>query len=94
MPRLPIDQFTGQPLRYRITVEGPVLYSTGVDRDDDGGIPIVDEKGMISVPWLIDPGEWADRDAEYQAQMDGDWILWPVCECPDAPVWSYTDPAK
>jgi hypothetical protein len=94
MPRLPIDQFTGQPLRYRITVEGPMLYSTGVDRDDDGGLPIVDEKGMIAFPWLIDPGTWAQYDADRQARMDGDWILWPVCECPDTPVWSYTDPAE
>jgi hypothetical protein len=94
LPHLPIDQFTGQPPRYRITVEGPVLYSVGVDRDDDGGLPIVNEKGMIDFPVLIDPGTWAQYDADRQARMDGDWILWPVCECPDTPVWSYADPAE
>lgn len=37
LPSIPIDAFTGTPLIYRIQGEGYVVYSTGIDGDDDGG---------------------------------------------------------
>lgn len=35
--KLPHDPCDGQPFRYRITPEGYLLYSIGMDRKDDGG---------------------------------------------------------
>lgn len=35
----PLDQFDGEPLRYRVVDGEPVLYSVGFDRVDDGGAP-------------------------------------------------------
>ncbi len=43
---VPEDIFSQQPLRYRKTEAGYMLYSVGVDRKDDGGKP--PEKGNIS----------------------------------------------
>jgi hypothetical protein len=34
---VPIDPFDGQPIRYRRTKDGIVVYSVGVDLKDDGG---------------------------------------------------------
>ena len=36
---VPLDPFDGQPLRYEVTDDGPVLYSIGPDLEDDGGVP-------------------------------------------------------
>jgi hypothetical protein len=39
LPRLPVDYADRQPLRYRRTEKGYVLYSVGVDGKDDHGWP-------------------------------------------------------
>lgn len=44
LPALPLDQFDGQPLRYRLVDGKPLLYSIGEDRDDDGGRRHTDRK--------------------------------------------------
>lgn len=36
---IPIDPFSGEPYAYRLTASGAILYSFGMDRDDDGGEP-------------------------------------------------------
>jgi hypothetical protein len=38
LPTVPTDPFDGQPLRFKATDEGLVLYSIGRDRKDDGGV--------------------------------------------------------
>jgi hypothetical protein len=38
LPAVPVDPFTGGPMRYRQSGEGYTLYSVGRDRSDDGGI--------------------------------------------------------
>ena len=38
----PIDAFTGDLLKYRLTPEGPIIYSVGTDRDDDNATPMLD----------------------------------------------------
>ncbi len=38
LTHVPIDQFDGQPLRYRLIEGAPLVYSVGPDRLDDGGI--------------------------------------------------------
>ena len=37
LPRVPVDRIAGGPLKYRLIDGRPVVYSVGVDRDDDGG---------------------------------------------------------
>jgi hypothetical protein len=41
---LPPDPFDGQPMRYRRTDEGVVVYSVGVDRKDDAGLAPVKQR--------------------------------------------------
>lgn len=38
--KLPLDPFDGQPLRWKVTEEGRVIYSVGKDRTDDGGVDL------------------------------------------------------
>lgn len=50
---LPLDRFTGKPLLYRTGADGPVLYSTGINRIDDGGIgapPEINDPGAFLTP--------------------------------------------
>lgn len=37
LPEMPLDRFDGQPLRYRIVDDRPLLYSVGRNRIDEGG---------------------------------------------------------
>jgi hypothetical protein len=39
LPAVPLDPFDGEPLRYRRTGTGAVIYSVGEDGRDDGGDP-------------------------------------------------------
>ena len=59
LPRLPLDMFDGQPLRYRVTEDGhPVLYSIGIDYDDDGGTPPAETRR--SKDYRVD--EWQPKE--------------------------------
>ncbi|MBZ0170835.1 MAG: hypothetical protein K8E66_00495, partial [Phycisphaerales bacterium] len=67
----PPDPFTGEPLRYRPNETGPVIYSVGVDREDDGGRH--SEKASTWRP--ADQVQHAlDQDPE---GFGGDWVLEP-----------------
>jgi hypothetical protein len=39
MPEVPVDRITGRPLGYKVVDDRPVVFSMGVDRDEDGGRP-------------------------------------------------------
>jgi hypothetical protein len=39
LPELPLDRFSGKPLRYAQFDGVPRLYSAGFDKLDDGGTP-------------------------------------------------------
>lgn len=79
---VPFDRYTGEPLQYRLGLDGPMLYSVGVDRDDDRGTPPLGARAGRDSPasnfWtrarvqqrLAEPG-----GAEL---YDGDWVLWPL----------------
>jgi hypothetical protein len=45
LPRVPLDPFSGRPLRLRRDGDGLVIYSVGRDLKDDGGHP-------------VEPGKW------------------------------------
>jgi hypothetical protein len=77
----PVDRFTGNPLRYRIDKAGPLLYSTGIDRDDDGGraarvkadaAPRGAKDLRPERPWHFNLGLTTTEAS------DGDLIMWPV----------------
>ena len=69
---LPVDRITGGPLTYRLIDGHPVIYSVGVDQDDDGGRAPIDNNGK-SNPGLA--AFW-DPDLEDQPDYEGDWILY------------------
>jgi hypothetical protein len=54
LPAVPLDPFDGQPLRYRRTDGGVVVYSIGEDQRDDGG--------DANPP----PGEYTPRDIVFR----------------------------
>src|SRR5205823_5873539 len=45
LPSVPEDPYTGEPLMYRRTEDGAVVYSTGRDGNDDGG-EVLDPKAQ------------------------------------------------
>jgi hypothetical protein len=63
----PVDRFDGKPLKYVLTDSGPILYSVGTDRKDDGGRPPPHPYDAMKV---LSPGDQS-------AAADGDWVLWP-----------------
>ncbi|MDG1806311.1 MAG: hypothetical protein P8I27_00315 [Pirellulaceae bacterium] len=71
----PLDQLTGEPLKFKIVEGQPLIYSVGNDRDDDGGKdrirngqPGPPDRTVIILSHTPDP------------EVDGDWILWPQVE--------------
>ena len=54
LPRVPLDQFDGKPLRYRLIEGRPIVYSVGPDRRDDGGVWPADGTSG----WKAPTGDW------------------------------------
>ena len=69
LKEVPVDILTGQPLRFRIEDNQPLIYSVGLDYDDDGGVDATVETEVIQRD-NITPGP---KDNSFE----GDWILWP-----------------
>jgi hypothetical protein len=82
LPELPVDRITGEPLKFTVVDDRPVVYSVGVDGDDDGGrLPSGDVESdpySAACPANSQPGP-ADNSAH-----DGDWILWAPAKIPNA----------
>jgi hypothetical protein len=74
LPEVPVDRITGKPLGYKIIDDRPVVYSVGVDRDDDGGRAPLDDNDQTD-PGLASPNHFQLRPVT-DATHDGDWILW------------------
>lgn len=77
LPAVPPDRMNGEPMRYAVRGGRPVLYSVGLDRDDDGGRVPADGP-MVNFRWLT-PAQVAEKLATRAgARMyEGDLILWP-----------------
>ncbi len=71
LPEIPPDRFTGEPLRYHVVNEKPIVYSVGADRDDDGGQPPPGKDGNEQAAAWVPP-------ADASSAPDGDWVLWPA----------------
>ncbi len=86
IPSVPVDRFTGGPIGYALRDGKPVLYSVGVDRDDDGGrAPTkTDADGDQSIVYRWKPLAELERLRRENPESipDGDWVLWPVSEGP------------
>jgi hypothetical protein len=78
LPAAPIDACSGGPLRYRVDAGGPVLYSVGRDRTDDGGIYAANES-LTTAAEQIRP--WAEGQTDAIGRPvpkppSADWILY------------------
>jgi len=73
LPSVPLDICNGKELNYKLNADGFVVYSTGIDGDDDGGVrPIDDSEGKPLPTGKFTPWHgWLDAD------QDGDWVNWP-----------------
>jgi len=84
LPAVPLDLHTGDPMCYKLTPDGPVLYSRGGDRDDDGGRPPAKAEdpthGEASRWHWPDEVEAMLADPRQRDTIDGDWILFPPYE--------------
>lgn len=85
---LPDDRLSGKAFLYKLVDGRPMLYSAGVDRDDDGGKPYATPGNGGAFP----PGEWW-TEPEPENRPDGDFVLFfmPPHEAPLSPS---TTPAK
>jgi hypothetical protein len=70
LPEVPVDRVTGQSLHYKVVDDQPLIYSVGLDEDDDKGRPVPNEKGT-TLPWT------GPHDAKVQ---DGDWVIWTTAK--------------
>jgi hypothetical protein len=72
--RIPRDVFDGGPIKYRLVEPGPIVYSIGPNRRDNGGTP----------PLLHPPirGRWTLSVAQ-APRADEDWVLFPPPYLPE-----------
>lgn len=69
-----IDGFTGKPLLYKLTNDGPIVYSAGADRDDDDARPY---EGGTPMPPFVPLPKLSQLNGFDLRAIDGDWILYP-----------------
>lgn len=74
LPKVFADRIDGTPVRYRLQDGRPLIYSVGVDRDDDGGRPALLRGGTRSSQL---PNVWVAAEWNGAKDVDGDWILYP-----------------
>jgi hypothetical protein len=74
LPEVPFDRINGGPLGYRIAGDRPVVYSLGVDTDDDSGRLPAGCEGDAAKYRVAQP----DPGAE-----DGDWVIWSTVRSED-----------
>lgn len=92
LPKLPVDPINGGPLGYQLIDGKPVVYSLGVDTDDDGGrLPsdrneeLQKEQGHVTQkryrvePPLREP-QRSKKLQDKPGHYDGDWVLWSLAE--------------
>jgi hypothetical protein len=80
LPAAPIDQLTGEPMRFKIVDDRPLIYSVGNDRDDDGGKDLVAKRGMPMPAQTLSRARFIPDPKATEKTPDGDWIVWPIGE--------------
>ncbi|MBX9656318.1 hypothetical protein K2Y11_22090 [bacterium] len=82
LPSLPPDPADGQPLRYKLTESGPMVYSIGEDRHDDGGratLIQMEGRDRFTIGYM-NPEKRDAIQNNPNNPRNGDWILWPPVE--------------
>ncbi len=79
LPSVPPDRQDGKPLRYRLVDGRPMLYSLGIDRDDDDGRePLSGGQGQYQPEWAkLSDLQRIMSDPRYAPKNDGDALFWP-----------------
>lgn len=85
LPEVPRDRIDGAPMRYGIAEGRPVLYSVGVDRDDDGGKVYVNPNGDIDARAPADWPPEVEATSLRREIVDADWVLFPEPRPPHRP---------
>ncbi len=100
LPAVPMDRFDGHPLRYLVREGQPIVYSIGINLEDDGGVPLspdnLNETARFVPRAKVDARnqdfkEWKERHphrTDITAPFpEADFILWPRLPS----NWAYLD---
>lgn len=74
---VPVDRWTGGPVLYAIKDTGPVVYSVGYDKNDDGGRAPAESPSSAGQWTALDPSASV---AQSPGKFDGDFVLYPPVE--------------
>ena len=96
----PVDAFTGEPLKYTLTDTGPLIYSVGDDRVDDGGqirwgteeTDSGEERRKRTWPQWYTSQEAARLLRKNPEAIKGDWVLFPIPVGDPEPLVEEQDP--
>jgi hypothetical protein len=78
LPEVPVDRITGKPLHYKIVDDRPIVYSVGVDGDDDGGKLAKSSSGEVHPEYAEPPTLGIGHKPVPTAETNGDWVIWPT----------------
>lgn len=73
LPSVPMDEFSGAPMRYEVRDGVPWVWGVGADLDDDGGVRPISPNDDFEVTHWRGVGSRNTSPAP-----DGDWILFPA----------------
>jgi hypothetical protein len=73
LPSVPMDEFSGTPMRYEVRDGAAWVWGVGSDLDDDGGVRPIPPNGDFEVTHWRGVGSRNTSPAP-----DGDWILFPA----------------
>jgi hypothetical protein len=84
LPAVSPDRYDGDPLKYKLADNKPLLYSVGANRVDDGGT-LGQKKGESASKANQRAREWIAPSRLPQVPLakeaiKGDWLLWPPVE--------------
>ena len=68
LPDLPLDPYSGEPLKMRVDDGRVVIYSVGPDQDDDQGRELKDHRFVLRE-------EYDSLNEDEKKYWDGDWVL-------------------
>ena len=75
----PTDPMTGDRLKFKIENDQVLIYSHGIDRDDDQGVSMLNDEGEPEFyPDFLTLNEYKEVMASDPESIDGDWILYPL----------------
>lgn len=64
--QIPLDRVTGEPVKFMVRGDDPVIYSVGTDGVDNSGVSAVDSRSGTVLRF------------NFQEDYEGDWVIWPI----------------